>query len=128
MATTVTYTGSLATKLKTSAEKYYTSRAAQGYQKYEVNNFVGIVSFPDMDLSGKVVQGVSFSVTANNAGTGAWYEKTVYLNQATVQGAIDTTTTGQNYVGTALGTFTGSFYNNTTDNALSGSLLTAAAT
>ena len=66
-------------------------------------------------------------MTANSSGTGAWYTKTVYLNRATVQGAIDTTTTGQNYVGSALGTFTGSFYNNTTSNAITGTLLTGVA-
>lgn len=127
MATTVTYTGSLSTKLKTSGDKYYSSNAGQGYQKYAASNLVGIVAFPDMNLGGKLVQSVSLSVTANSSGTGAWYTKTVYLNRATVQGAIDTTTTGQNYVGNALGTFTGSFYNNTTSNAITGTLLTGVA-
>ena len=125
MANTATYTATLATKLHNGTDNYYSNKAGQGYQKYAAANFAGILAFPDMNLAGKVINSVSFDITANSSGTGAWYEKTIYLNQATVQATqavpISTSVTGANYAGTALGTFKGGFYNNTTTNVMADS-------
>lgn len=123
MATTVSYSASMRTRKTTSASNYKSSAASQGY--YDLGtNLVGIVHFAGMDLTNKVISAIRLTVTAANAGLGAWKEKTVRVYQANYQAANQSGITGLNYVGSFLGTFSGSFYSNTTNNDLSGALLT----
>lgn len=61
-------------------------------------------------------------VTAAQAGYGAGTTKTVYVRKSKYQSASQSGVTGGNYYGDALGTFTGSFYSNTTSYNLTGAL------
>lgn len=79
-----------------------------------------------MNLANKVISGISLTVTSTKAGFGAGHTKTVYLRKSNYQNAT-TDVTGGGYVGDALGTFDGSFYNNTTSYNMSGALLSSMA-
>lgn len=131
MATTVTYTASMITRLLTSNENYRSSKAWQGYQMFAEANMAGIVAFPDMNLSGKIINEITLRVTADASGAGAWHTKTVYLYRATAQATqtrtFDPDKTGQAYIGTAIGTFQNGIYNNTTTNTLEDPTKTAMA-
>ena len=120
---TATYTASLRTRKANSSSNAKTSAAGQEY--YDPSyNYVGIICFSSMNLTGKVITGVSLTVHAQQSGPGAVHTKTVYWRKAQYQEVSKSGVTGANYVGDALGTFTGSFYNNTTTNTLSGTVLT----
>ena len=119
---TATYSASLRTRKYTSSSNYKASAASQEFYE-NTYNFVGIISFTGMNLTNKVISGITLTMTSAKAGFGAGHTKTVYLRKALYQNAT-TDVTGGNYVGDALGTFTGSFYDNTTSYAMSGDLLT----
>ena len=120
---TATYTASLRTRKANSSSNVKTSAAGQEY--YEPSyNYVGIICFSSMNLTGKVITGISLTVHAQQSGPGAGHSKTVYWKKSRYQEVSKSGITGANYVGDALGTFTGSFYNNTTTNTLSGTVLT----
>lgn len=87
-------------------------------------NYVGIVCFPGMNLANKVITGIWLSVDAARAGYGAGSTKTVYLRKANYQNSIASGVTGLGYKGDALGTFTGSFFGNSTFYQMSGTLFT----
>ena len=113
------------TRKASSHSNFLSSAASQEY--YEPNyNFVGIISFSGMNLTNKVITGISLTITADKAGLGAWADKVAYLCKSNYQNATESAT-GLQYVGDALGTFTGSFYGNTTSHTISGDLLTAMA-
>lgn len=124
MATTVTYTATMATKVVSQTENYRTGRAWQGFQRYADQNTVGIVAFPDMNLTGKLIQSVTVRVTTDASGR---HDKTAYLYQATAQATssqtFDDSLTGLQYVGTSIGSFQNDMYNNTTTNVLDGTTL-----
>ena len=119
---TATYSASLRTRKYTSSGNYKSSAASQEFYENSYN-FVGIISFTGMNLTNKVISGISLTITSAKAGFGAGHTKTVYMRKAKYQN-VTTDATGGNYVGDALGTFTGSFYGNTTSYNLSGTLLT----
>lgn len=127
MSTTVTYTASLKTRKTTSSSNAKSGIAGQEF--YSSNeNFVGIICFSGMNLANKVIMGISLTTQSKAAGYGASSTKTVYLRKATHQDYIWEGVTGAAYAGDALGTYTGSFYNNTRTYDMTGDLLTAMGT
>ncbi len=121
MATTVAYAASMCTR-KTGSS----SNAKNGYASQEFYdssyNYVGIICFSGMNLSGKVITGIWLTVEASKSGYGAGSTKTVYLRKATYQNSIVSGVTGFGYVGDALGTFDGLFYGNATSYQMTGTL------
>ena len=122
MATTVSYSASMRTRKTTSSSNFKSSSASQEYYENDYN-LVGIVHFSGMSLANKVITGISLSVTAASAGYGAGRSKTVYVRKSQYQAASQSGVTGINYCGDALGTFSGSFYGNTTSYTIDGDLL-----
>ena len=122
MATTVSYSASMRTRKTNSASNAKSSAASQEYYE-NTYNYVGIVHFAGMALSGKVITGISLRVVAAQAGYGTGHTKTVYVRKANYQSASQSGITGLGYCGDALGTFTGAFYGNTSTYTLSGDLL-----
>ena len=122
MATTVTYSASMRTRKTNSASNAKSSAASQEYYE-NTYNYVGIVHFAGMALSGKVITGISLRVVAAQAGYGTGHTKTVYVRKSNYQSASQSGITGLGYCGDALGTFTGAFYGNTSTYTLSGELL-----
>ncbi len=118
---TVSYTASMRTRKANSASNAKSSSACQGYYDSSYN-YVGIIHFAGMALSGKVITGITLQVTASQAGYGAGSSKTACLRKANYQSASQSGITGSGYCGEALGSFAGSFYNNTTNYTLSGDL------
>ena len=112
MSSTATYTAAMRTRKDTSTSNYIPTAAAQEF--YEASsNFVGIVSFPNMSLTNKVITQITLRVESAEAGYGASSAKTVYVRKSAYQTANKTGVTGLAYTGDALGTFTGSFFGNT---------------
>ena len=124
MSTTVQYTASMKTRKTTSSSNAKSSVACQEFYS-SGENFVGVICFSGMSLTNKVITGITLTVKSAAAGYGAGSTKTVYLRKATHQNYIWEGVTGAGYAGDELGTFSGSFYNNTTTNVISGALLTA---
>lgn len=123
MSTAISYTATLRTRNKNSTSSK-TGRATQEFYS-SGDNYAGIILFSGMNLTGKVITGIQLTVTSSSSGYGASSSKTVYMNKARYQNSIVDGVTGSGYVGDALGTFSGSFYNNTTTNTITGALLTA---
>ena len=63
MATTVSYSASMRTRKTNSASNAKSSAASQEYYE-NTYNYVGIVHFAGMALSGKVITGISLRVVA----------------------------------------------------------------
>lgn len=122
MATTVSYSASMRTRKTNSASNAKSSAASQEYYE-NTYNYVGIVHFAGMALSGKVITGISLRIVAAQAGYGTGHTKTVYVRKSNYQSASQSGITGLGYCGDALGTFTGAFYGNTSTYTLSGDLL-----
>ena len=122
MSTTVTYTASMYTKKYTATTNSKTGLAAQEFYASGYN-FVGIVSFPGLNLSMKAVSEIQFTITADKFGANA--SKTAYLRKSNFQEPNASGKTGAEYVGDALGTFNGTFYNNTVTYPITGSLFVA---
>ena len=81
MATTVSYSASMRTRKTSSASNAKSSAASQEYYE-NTYNYVGIVHFAGMALSGKVITGISLRVVAAQAGYGTGHTKTVYVRKA----------------------------------------------
>ena len=122
MATTVSYSASMRTRKTSSASNAKSSAASQEYYE-NTYNYVGIVHFAGMALSGKVITGISLRIVAAQAGYGTGHTKTVYVRKSNYQSASQSGITGLGYCGDALGTFTGAFYGNTSTYTLNGDLL-----
>lgn len=121
MALTATYTAQLRTLSMTASGFVDEARAQQGYLISNANR-VGLVCFPDLNLAGKTITGVSLTVTSEYSGSGS--EKTAYLYESTVQGTSAPTAHGSTYIGTQIGSFKGYLYGNTATFTLSGTTLT----
>lgn len=119
---TATYSAELRARKYTSTSNFKASAASQEFYDSSYN-LVGIISFTGMNLANKVISSISLTMTSTKAGFGAGHTKTVFLRKAVYQNA-STDVTGGQYVGDALGTFDGSFYDNTTSYTMSGTLLT----
>lgn len=109
------------TRKSNSTSNYKASAASQEFYSNDYN-FVGIVHFSGLSLLNKIITGMTLRVTSAEAGFGAGTTKTVYLRKSRYQAASQAGITGGNYYGDALGTFTGSFYGNTTSYDFSGAL------
>ena len=125
MATTVSYSATMRTRKTNSSSNFKSSAASQEYYE-NTYNLVGILHFAGMSLVGKVITGIRLNIVSAGAGYGAGSTKTIYVRASNYQ-SIASGVTGLGYCGGALGTFTGSFYNNTTNNTLSGDMLSALA-
>lgn len=123
MATTVSYNASMRTRKTSSSGNAKSAVACQEYYD-DSYNYVGIVHFSGMALSGKVITGITLRITADQAGYGTGHAKTVYVRKSKYQAVSQSGVSGGNYYGDALGTFSGAFYNNTTTHTLTGALLT----
>ena len=123
MAKTVSYSASLVTRKTNSSSNTKSDRASQEYYE-NTYNYVGIIHFSGMNLANKVITGISFNITSTAAGLGVSHLKTVYFRRSNYQAPAQSGVTGAGYCGTALGTMTGYYYNNTSTNVVSGSLLT----
>ncbi len=121
MATTVSFSASMRTRKTNESSNYKSSSASQEFYS-SGTNYVGIVHFSGLSLLNKIIIGLTLRVTSAEAGFGAGTTKTVYLRKSKYQAASQSGITGGNYVGDALGTFTGSFYGNTTSYDFSGAL------
>ncbi|MEA4896901.1 MAG: DUF859 family phage minor structural protein [Christensenellaceae bacterium] len=121
MATTVSFTASMRTRKTSDSSNYKSSAASQEFYT-SGTNFVGIVHFSGLSLLNKVIIGMTLRVTSAEAGFGAGTTKTVYLRKSKYQAASQSGITGGNYYGDALGTYTGSFYGNTTSYDFYGAL------
>ena len=119
---TATYSASLITRKKTSSSNAKSGYACQEFYDSSYN-YVGVICFSGMALANKVITGISITAVSQAAGYGASHTKTVYVRKSNYQNT-STSATGAGYAGDALGTFTGSFYNNTTTVSITGSLLT----
>lgn len=119
---TATYSASLITRIISSSSNAKTGYACQEFYS-NTYNYVGIICFSGMALTNKVITGISITAVSQQAGYGAGHTKTVYVRKSNYQNT-SASATGAGYAGDAPGTFTGSFYSNTTTVALSGSLLT----
>ena len=119
---TAKYSAELRARKYTSTSNFKASAASQEFYDSSYN-LVGIISFTGMNLANKVISSISLTMTSTKAGFGAGHTKTVFLRKAVYQNA-STDVTGGQYVGDALGTFDGSFYDNTTSYTMSGTLLT----
>lgn len=120
MALTATYTAQLRTLSMTASGFVDEARAQQGYIVSGANR-VGLVCFPDLNLAGKTITGISLTVTSEYAGSGS--SKTAYLYQSTVQGTATPTANGNTYIGSQIGSFEGYLYGNTATFTLSGTTL-----
>ena len=118
-----TYSASLRTRKTSSSSNAKSDRACQEYYTDDYN-YVGIIHFSGMSLANKVITGITLTVTSAKSGHGASHTKTVYMRKSKYQAVAREGITGANYVGDALGTFDGSFYDNTTSYAMSGTLFT----
>ena len=81
MATTVSYSASMRTRKTNSASNAKSSAASQEYYE-STYNYVGVVHFAGMALSGKVITGISLRVVAAQAGYGTGHTKTVYVRKS----------------------------------------------
>ena len=111
MATTLAYIASLCTRKYTSSANAKNDVACQEFYDSSYN-YVGIISFPGLNLENKVITEIWLDIDAEKAGYGVKNTKTVYLRKANYQDDIASGVTGGQYVGDELGTFEGAFYGN----------------
>ena len=123
MASTVAYAASMCTRKTNSSSNAKSGVACQEFYDSSYN-YVGVICFSGMNLSGKVITGIWLTIDAARAGYGAGSTKTVYMRKATYQNSIVSGATGFDYTGDALGTFDGSFFGNTTSYQITGNLFT----
>ena len=123
MALTATYTASLRTLSYTAEGVIDSSEATQEYYTAGANR-VGLLHFPGMNMTNKVITGIQITATASRAGYGLGRDKVVYLRASNYQATSQSGVKGSAFVGASLGTFVGQFYGNTSSYTLSGGLLT----
>ena len=123
MALTATYTASLRTLSYTAEGVIDSSEATQEYYTAGANR-VGLLHFPGMNMTNKVITGIQITATASRAGYGLGRDKVVYLRKSNYQATSQSGVKGSAFVGAPLGTFVGQFYGNTSSYTLSGGLLT----
>ncbi len=126
MATTLAYIASLCTRKYTSSANAKNDVACQEFYDSSYN-YVGIISFPGLNLANKVITEIWLDIDAEKAGYGVKNTKTVYLRKANYQDDIASGVTGGQYVGDELGTFEGAFYGNYNGYHITGPLFDAMA-
>lgn len=112
MSKTATYTATLMTRQYNQTANTSTSYAAQDYP-YEGENKVGVISFSGLDMTGRIINGISLTITSASAGLGQWYTKTAYLHKSNYQNTTQSGVTGLQYVGDSLGSLQGNYRDNT---------------
>lgn len=113
MSTTTQYTASMITRKLNGTSNYLSRSASQEYYT-SGTEFVGVIHFANLSLKNKAIKNMKLTVTSAKAGYGASKQKTVYVCRSNYQEASKTGVTGSDYAGSALGTFDGSFFGNTT--------------
>ena len=98
MATTLAYIASLCTRKYTSSANAKNDVACQEFYDSSYN-YVGIISFPGLNLENKVITEIWLDIDAEKAGYGVKNTKTVYLRKANYQDDIASGVTGGQYVG-----------------------------
>lgn len=83
MATTTTFTASLATRKNNKTTNHSNDTAHQAHYQDGSFNYCGIVHFPDLNLKGKVITEIKLKVTSDNAGHA--YEKIAYIRKSNFQ-------------------------------------------
>ena len=126
MATTLAYIASLCTRKYTSSANAKNDVACQEFYDSSYN-YVGIISFPGLNLANKVITEIWLYIDSEKAGYGVKNTKTVYLRKANYQDDIVSGVTGGQYVGDELGTFEGAFYGNYNGYHITGPLFDAMA-
>ena len=126
MATTLAYIASLCTRKYTSSANAKNDVACQEFYDSSYN-YVGIISFPGLNLVNKVITEIWLDIDAEKAGYGVKNTKTVYLRKANYQDDIASGVTGGQYAGDELGTFEGTFYGNYNGYHITGPLFDAMA-
>lgn len=126
MATTLAYIASLCTRKYTSSANAKNDVACQEFYDSSYN-YVGVISFPGLNLANKVITEIWLDIDAEKAGYGVKNTKTVYLRKANYQDDIVSGVTGGQYVGDELGTFEGAFYGNYNGYHITGPLFDAMA-
>ena len=126
MATTLAYIASLCTRKYTSSANAKNDVACQEFYDSSYN-YVGIISFPGLNLANKVITEIWLDIDAEKAGYGVKNTKIVYLRKANYQDDIASGVTGGQYVGDELGTFEGAFYGNYNGYHITGPLFDAMA-
>lgn len=126
MATTLAYIASLCTRKYTSSANAKNDVACQEFYDSSYN-YVGIISFPGLNLVNKVITEIWLDIDAEKAGYGVKNTKTVYLRKANYQDDIASGVTGGQYAGDELGTFEGAFYGNYNGYHITGPLFDAMA-
>ena len=126
MATTLAYIASLCTRKYTSSANAKNDVACQEFYDSSYN-YVGIISFPGLNLENKVITEIWLDIDAEKAGYSVKNTKTVYLRKANYQDDIASGVTGGQYVGDELGTFEGAFYGNYNGYHITGPLFDAMA-
>lgn len=126
MATTLAYIASLCTCKYTSSANAKNDVACQEFYDSSYN-YVGVISFPGLNLANKVITEIWLDIDAEKAGYGVKNTKTVYLRKANYQDDIASGVTGGQYVGDELGTFEGAFYGNYNGYHITGPLFDAMA-
>ena len=109
---TATYTATLFARRYSSSSNYLDDRAAQGAYA-STGNIVGICNFKTLDMTYKVITGITFITTCTSgAGAGNWATKTLKFRESTVANpTISTGGAGSSFVGGTLGNLSGTdFY------------------
>ena len=109
---TATFTATLFSRRYNASTNYLADRAGQGAYA-STGNLVGICNFKTLDMTNKVITGITFITTCSSeAGAGNWATKTLKFNQSTVANPTSASGgTGASFVGGALGNLSGTdFY------------------
>ena len=109
---TATFAATLFSRRSSASSNYLADRAGQGAYA-STGNLVGICNFKTLDMTNKVITGITFITTCTSeAGAGNWATKTLKFNQSTVADPTSSSGgTGASFVGGALGNLSGTdFY------------------
>jgi hypothetical protein len=109
---TATYSATLFSRKYNASGNYLSDRAGQGAYA-STGNLVGICNFKTLDMTNKVITGITFITTCiSEAGAGNWATKTLKFRESTVANpTTGTGGTGSSFVGGTLGNLSGTnFY------------------
>ena len=117
------YTGTLYTLWNTVAGGRFKGSAHYGKPRSAYVGCTGVIIFDGMDITDAEVKSITLTVKAAKVGFGQWKTKTIQLHKPASGVTFDETMKGQDYAGDSLGSMTGVFYENTTQNEITGTLL-----
>lgn len=108
MALTATHTASLRTLSYTAEGVINSSEATQEYSTAGANR-VGLLHFPGMNMTNKVITGIQITATASRAGYGLGRDKVVYLRKSNYQATSQSGVKGSAFVARRWARSSGSF-------------------